>query len=83
MLLENALVLREDTMDAKWKVVRSLTPQPDGARRWDTVYQLLVRWTLEQESRTKTNSTYDLEESNGNRLVCPRLDQSSAASPND
>jgi hypothetical protein len=83
MLLENDWVPQEDTMDSEWKVVRTLTAQSDGARRWDTAYQLLVRWTSEPESLTKTSSTHYLEESNGNRLVCPSLDQSPAASAND
>lgn len=70
-------------MDANWKVVRSLTPQPDGVRRWDNAYQLLVRWTLEQESGTKTISTRSLEESNGNRLVYPSIDPSPTANADD
>ena len=80
MLLENDWVPQEDAMDSEWKVVRTLTAQSDGARRWDSAYQLLMRWTLEPD---KTSSTHCLEESNGNRLVCPSLDQSPAASAND
>ena len=31
-------------MTRTWTVCRQYSPRPDGERRWDQAYQLLVRW---------------------------------------
>ncbi len=66
-------------MASRWNVVRNFVPQPDGQRRWDYAYQCLIGWTNEQEITAKPTSTSDQEKSNGNRPVCPSLDQPSTA----
>jgi hypothetical protein len=34
-------------MKRKWQVHRSVVEYSDGQRRWDTAYQLLLRWAME------------------------------------
>jgi hypothetical protein len=63
-------------MASRWHVVRNLVPQPDGQRRWDYAYQCLIGWTSELGNAAKLTSTSDQEKSNGNRPVCPSIDQS-------
>ena len=31
-------------MKHDWRVTRRLEPHPDGQRRWDRAYQLLLEW---------------------------------------
>lgn len=31
-------------MKRHWQVRRQVTPHPDGQRRWDRAYQLLLQW---------------------------------------
>ena len=39
-----ALPLQEDTMNRTWQVHRDGVPHPDGQRRGDRAYQLLLQW---------------------------------------
>jgi hypothetical protein len=38
-------------MKRQWRIHRQLTMHPEGARRWDQAYQLLLRWTTMNEPR--------------------------------
>jgi hypothetical protein len=33
-------------MKRGWRVRRAVVEHPDGQRRWDQAYQLLLRWTM-------------------------------------
>jgi hypothetical protein len=36
-------------MKRQWRARRQVTPYPDGPRRWDRAYQLLLEWTTVRE----------------------------------
>jgi hypothetical protein len=36
-------------MKRQWRTRRQVTPYPDGQRRWDRAYQLLLEWTTARE----------------------------------
>jgi len=65
-------------MNSRWIAKRTFVPQPDGQRRWDYAYQYLVYWTCGQEATQLSSSMSYQEVSDGDRLVCPGLDQPSA-----
>ena len=67
-----------------WQIARSTLPRLDGARRWDLVYQFLLRWAMEAEADNSPAPCPQLqEESHGNCPVCARFDQSPTADPDD
>ena len=37
-------------MHRQWRLRRQTHPSPDGQRRWNQAYQLLVEWTAPEES---------------------------------
>lgn len=37
-------------MKRQWRARRQVLPQPDGQRRWDWAYQLLLDWTAPREA---------------------------------
>lgn len=69
-------------MGSRWRVDRTFVPQADGQRRWDYAFQFLVCWTSEQEATALSITTSNQEESDGNRSICPGLDQSAATGSN-
>src|SRR5512143_1800363 len=42
--LPEAKCLGEAAMKHHWRTSRRLMPHPDGLRRWDRAYQLLLEW---------------------------------------
>src|SRR5262245_37559219 len=46
-------------MKQHWRTRRQTLPQPDGQRRWDRAYQLLLEWTTTSETAQMTNATAD------------------------
>ena len=67
-----------------WQVCRSGLARPDGARRWDLAYQFLLHWAMEAEAGTVPASLPQLqEEPHGNCALCPGLDKSPTADPDD
>ena len=46
-------------MKQQWRTRRQTLPQPDGQRRWDRAYQLLLEWTTPSETAQTTNATAD------------------------
>ncbi len=67
-----------------WQVTRSGIVRSDGERRWDYAYQFLLHWAMERDTgNSPVPSAPAQEDSHGNRPVCPRLDQPSAADPDD
>ena len=65
------------------QVQRCVSPRHDGQRRWDLVYQLLLRWMMEGEDGPHQVLSSRQEEHHGHRLVCTGIEQPSAADPDD
>lgn len=68
-------------MNRSWQVHRDTVAHPDGQRRWDHAYQLLLRWA--DEVLAAQTPTVTQEDDDAHRLVCPGLDQSPTADPHD
>jgi hypothetical protein len=68
-------------MNRTWQVQREIVPHPDGQRRWDQAYQLLLRWA--DDARTAQPPTSIQEDDDADCRVCPGLDQSPTADPHD
>jgi len=76
-------------MKRQWRTRRQTLPQPDGQRRWDRAYQLLLEWTTPCETASATSdpspvstvapllSTQEVEHAGG--PVCARLDPATGA----
>jgi|RhiMetdeSRZDD1v2_1073273.scaffolds.fasta_scaffold518665_1 hypothetical protein len=68
----------------QWQVQRSGVPHLDGARRWDTAYQLLLAWAhVDTTMRQALSAPHHQEEEDADRTVCTGLDQRPAADPDD
>ena len=68
-------------MKRQWRVRRQTHACPDGQRRWNQAYQLLLEWTAPDESpTTPTTATVsppedaDQEATHAHCAVCPCLD---------
>lgn len=62
-----------------WRTQRTLQPHPDGQRRWDQTYQLLLAWGTDAsppDASVSTPSTPE-EVSHEDRDLRPRLDAAS------
>jgi hypothetical protein len=68
-------------MNRTWQVHRDTVARPDGQRRWDRAYQLLLRWA--DEGRVTHAPTVTQEDDDARCLVCTGLDQSPTADPHD
>lgn len=68
-------------MNRNWQVHRDTFAHPDGQRRWDRAYQLLLRWA--DEVLDGQPSPVSQEDDDANRFVCPGLDQPPTADPHD
>jgi hypothetical protein len=66
-------------MNRSWQVHRETVIHPDGQRRWDRAYQLLLRWA--DDVRTAQLPPISEEDDDAHCPVCPGLDQSSTADP--
>ncbi len=49
-----SVLIREEAMKRQWRTRRQVLPQPDGQRRWDRAYQLLLDWPTLSESAEAT-----------------------------
>jgi SLT domain-containing protein len=68
-------------MNRIWQVRRETVTHPDGQRRWDRAYQLLLRWAA--DTATAQTFSSDQEEPDAHCSLCPRLNQSPTADPHD
>ena len=59
----------------RWQVRRQVQAKPDGQRRWDRAYQLLLNWTL-----TTTMATREAEDERGD--VCAGIESAPGAGRN-
>ena len=68
----------------RWPVSRTGIVHSDGTRRWDDAYQGLLQWALEYTAGERPAPSHpEKEVSHGSGLVCPCVDQPSAADPDD
>jgi len=68
-------------MNRTWQVHRDTVAHPDGQRRWDRAYQLLLRWA--DDVPVAQAPTVTQEDDHACCLVCASLDQSPTADPHD
>jgi hypothetical protein len=70
-------------MQSEWQLKRTLIARPEGQRRWDCAYQLLVRWAMEQSTNSQIISSSTQEDNHdGNCPICTSFDQPATTEPN-
>jgi hypothetical protein len=67
-------------MNRTWHVHRETVTHPDGQRRWDRAYQLLLRWTADPAVQVPSIAQ---EETDAHCPVCSSVNQPPAADPHD
>jgi hypothetical protein len=74
-------------MKRQWSICRQVKEEPDGQRRWDRAYQLLLQWTkpIEMEQWPIAVSALNLmqEVYDESSSVCACLDPTPGSSPDD
>jgi hypothetical protein len=65
-------------MSTKWTVTRTTAAHNNGQLRWDTAYQLLLRWAPSEGTDSLPVSSPTEEDKDGNCPICPRLHNASA-----
>lgn len=68
-------------MNHVWQVERDGVVHPDGQRRWDRAYQLLLQ--LADGPLAAPEAPSHEEDEHAHRSLYPRLDESSTADPHD
>lgn len=56
-------------MKASWQLRRTTVAQPDGERRWDNAYQLLLQWSMDDEAESDSAPFHPQEDRNGSRSL--------------
>lgn len=69
-------------MPQKWIVTRTTSPSINGQQRWDTVYQLLIRWQSFEEN-PEVKSSFCEGDKNECSLICSCINDSSTERTND
>jgi hypothetical protein len=67
-------------MQTSWQIRRTVIARQDGERRWDEVYQFLLRWAMEHDATRCLAPEHQQEESHGNRPVWACVDHPSPTS---
>jgi hypothetical protein len=67
-------------MNRIWQIHRETVTHPDGQRRWDRAYQLLLHWAADTAAQMPSSAQ---EETDAHCPVCPCLDQPPATDPHD
>ena len=84
-------------MKQQWRTRRQTLPQPDGQRRWDRAYQLLLEWgdpaaprapqpvtpTHVPTIRSGTHQRWEEEAPHADRHLRSRLNPQPSAEPDD
>lgn len=73
-------------MKHPWTKRRVLLEHPDGLRRWDRAYQLLMMWSIAPppEERSTSADAHQLqEEPNACQHLCASVDSASSPKSND
>jgi hypothetical protein len=69
-------------MPRQWTIHRQITPAPDGWRRWDQVYQLLLQGAPSTAEPSLLLPALDQEKMHESGLVRPRLHPATSQHPN-
>ena len=69
-------------MKRKWQVRRAVVERPDGQRRWDLAYQLLLGWAMEPTGDPLPGGAPSQENEHEDRPVYPGIDTLSNAKSN-
>lgn len=69
-------------MKRHWQVSRAEQPCPDGQRRWDRAYQLLLDWAAGPPAEPSRPSPLT-EITDASRRLRPRLDPAPDPDPDD
>ena len=70
-------------MHTGWYVHRTVKTPPDGARRWDSAYQLLLPWAMAHDAGLGPAPSHHQEDRHGSGSRCPCLDEPSATATDD
>jgi hypothetical protein len=71
-------------MKRQWRVRQQTCARPDGQRRWDQAYQVLLAWAASGEDDLSVGDESPATERQGahaNRHVCARLDDAPGGGP--
>jgi len=68
-------------MNRTWQVHRETVTHPDGQRRWDRAYQLLLRWAA--DALAAQPPCIAQEETDAHCSVCPCLNHSPTTDSHD
>lgn len=55
----------EETMKRQWHVRREAVERPDARQRWDQAYQVILRWSLENEQARALGANANRERQGG------------------
>jgi hypothetical protein len=75
-------------MNHDWRTIRRLEPHPDGQRRWDRAYQLLLEWAAADSApgRPRPGGPASSDPAKGasdeNCHLCARLDSTPGGDAN-
>jgi hypothetical protein len=64
-------------MKTPWAVRHTPVAQHDGERRWDYAYQFLLQWAMADDADNGSAPLPHQEDHDGNRSLCPSLNQPS------
>jgi hypothetical protein len=67
-------------MKHSWQVTRATAPHPDGDRRWDRAYQLLLEWSAGDPAGPNPTSPPP-ETTDASRDLRPRIDPAAGPDP--
>ena len=67
-------------MKPSWQIRRPVIARHDGERRWDAVYQCLLRWAMEPDATRCLAPAHQQEASHGNHPLWSCVDPSSTPS---
>ena len=69
-------------MRQEWVIHRQIILQADGQRRWDLMYQSLLRW-IQTASQTGLPTQANQEEDHASSDLYPSIDATSGSNPDD
>jgi len=73
-------------MNRPWTKRRVLLEQPDGLRRWDRAYQLILAWSIAEMPDEQSDPIVPhqrQEESHACQCVCASVDSTASPKSND
>jgi hypothetical protein len=76
MLLQNVEKCLGGAMKREWQVHRTVAEYPNGQRRWDYVYQFLLRWMMEQTVEPPSTELPSQENDHEDSPLCSSINQS-------